>query len=48
MIGSKEREEEDTLFGGTITNKFSRESWDMVEAATVSKNGLNNDIIMNM
>ena len=37
-----------SLFVGTITNYFGRESWDMVEAATVSKKGLNNDINMNM
>ena len=42
------QEKRNILFVGTITNQFGRESRDMVEAATVLKNGLNNDITVNM
>ena len=42
------QERRDTLFIATIMNQFGRESRDMVEAATVLKNSLNNDIAVNL
>ena len=43
LIGRLARED-CTLFVGTLTNLFWRDSWDMVEAARVLKNGSINEI----